>query len=47
MDAAPLLVVNATEIDFANNDAHFDALLSQVLETDGLQQYFNPNPTLL
>jgi len=46
-DAAPLLVVNATEIDFANNDAHFDALLSQVLETDGLRQYFNPNPTLL
>lgn len=46
-DAAPLLVVNATEIDFANNDAHFDALLGQVLEMDGLRQYFNPNPTLL
>jgi deoxyadenosine/deoxycytidine kinase len=46
-DAAPLLVVNAAEIDFAHNDAHFEALLSQVVAMDGLRQYFNPNPTLL
>lgn len=46
-DAAPLLVVNATEIDIANNDDHFGALLAQILEMDGLRQYFNPNPTLL
>lgn len=46
-DAAPLLVVNATEIDFAHNDAHFDALLAQIAGMDGLRQYFNPNPTLL
>lgn len=44
---APLLVVNAGAIDFANNDAHFDALLDQMLAMDGLRQYFNPNPTLL
>lgn len=46
-DAAPLLVVNAAEIDFANNDAHFDALLTQITHMDGLRQYFNPNPTLI
>ena len=46
-DAAPLLVVNAAEIDFANDDAHFAALLQQLERMDGLRQYFNPNPTLL
>ncbi|MFU8813772.1 MAG: deoxynucleoside kinase [Pseudomonadales bacterium] len=46
-DKAPLLVVNAAQIDFANNDAHFHALLEQALNMDGLRQYFNPNPTLL
>ncbi|MEQ8861596.1 MAG: deoxynucleoside kinase [Pseudomonadales bacterium] len=46
-DAAPLLVVNASEIDFANNDTHFQALLTQLSNLDGLRQYFNPNPTLL
>lgn len=46
-DAAPLLVVNAAEIDFAHNDAHFQALLAQLGRMDGLRQYFNPNPTLL
>lgn len=44
---APLLVVNAASIDFANNDAHFEALLAQILQMDGSRQYFNPNPTLL
>lgn len=46
-DAGPLLVVNATEIDIANNADHFDALLDQIVAMDGLRQYFNPNPTLL
>jgi deoxyadenosine/deoxycytidine kinase len=45
--AAPLLVVNATEIDIANNDRHFDGLLDRIVSMDGLRQYFNPNPTLL
>ena len=44
---APVLVVNAAEIDFASNDAHFSALLQQALAMDGLRQYFNANPTLL
>jgi deoxyadenosine/deoxycytidine kinase len=46
-DAAPMLVVNAAAIDFANNAAHFEALLDQILAMDGLRQYFNPSPTLL
>jgi deoxyguanosine kinase len=44
---APVLVVNAAEIDFAANDTHFAALVQQVREMDGLRQYFNANPTLL
>ena len=46
-NAAPLLVINATEIDFANNSSHFNALLDQIVSMDGLRQYFNPHPTLL
>ena len=46
-DEAPLLIVNAAEIDFANNHAHFEALLDQVFQMDSARQFFNPNPTLL
>lgn len=48
---APLLIVNASHIDFANNDNHFEMLLDQMLqmglEGTGNRQFFNPNPTLL
>lgn len=46
-DKAPLLIVNASEIDFADNDRHFEGLLDQIIEMDGTRQFFNPNPTLL
>ncbi len=46
-DSAPLLVVNAAEIDFANNRQHFEPLVQQVLSMDGMRQFFNPHPTLL
>ena len=46
-DEAPVLIVNAAEIDFANNDDHFNALLDQILHMEGTRQFFNPNPTLL
>ncbi len=46
-DQAPLLIVNAAEIDFANNDKHFEALLDQIFSMEGARQFFNPNPTLL
>ncbi|MDE0349929.1 MAG: deoxynucleoside kinase [Gammaproteobacteria bacterium] len=44
---APLLIVNAAEIDFAHEDRHFEALLDQLQQFDGVRKYFNPNPTLL
>lgn len=44
---APLLIVNAAEIDFAHEDRHFEALLTQLREFEGVRKYFNPNPTLL
>jgi len=46
-DAAPLLVVNAAEIDFANNNDHFEALLDQIIHMESARQFFNPNPLLL
>lgn len=46
-DKAPLLVVNASEIDFAHNDNHFAALLDQIIRMEGSRQFFNPNPVLL
>ena len=46
-DQAPVLIVNAAEIDFANNTHHFNALLEQILKMEGTRQFFNPNPTLL
>ena len=46
-DTAPLLIVNAAEIDFVNNDQHFEQQLSQLLHMGGTRQFFNPNPTLL
>lgn len=46
-DNAPLLVVNAAEIDFANNHEHFEQLLEQILTLDGMRHYFNPHPTLI
>ncbi len=46
-DKAPLLIVNANEIDLANNDAHFEALFEEMLNIDGMRRYFNPHPTLL
>ena len=46
-DDAPLLIVNAAEIDFANNDVQFDQLLEQILHMEGNRQFFNPNPTLI
>ena len=46
-DDAPLLIVNAAEIDFAHNDAHYHALVEQIHDMDSVRLYFNPNPSLL
>ena len=46
-DAAPVLIVNAAESDFANNEAHYRALVARITGMTGMRQYFNPHPTLL
>jgi deoxyadenosine/deoxycytidine kinase len=42
-DAAPLLIVNATDIDLANNDRHYCELVEYLLEIKGGRHYFNPS----
>lgn len=39
---APLLIVNAADIDFAHNDDEYELLLQQILETRSGRHYFNP-----
>ena len=39
---APLLIVNATDIDFAHNDDEYEMLLQQILETRSGRHYYNP-----
>jgi deoxyadenosine/deoxycytidine kinase len=46
-DEAPVLIVNASEIDFVNNDRHYDQLVSHIANMSGMRQYFNPHPTLI
>ena len=43
-DAAPLLIVNAAEIDLANNDEDYNLLLKQITVIDSGRHYFNPLP---
>ena len=44
---APLLIVNASEIDLSGNERHYDALVEEIMATRSPRQYFNPHPTLL
>ncbi len=46
-DDAPVLIINAAETDFANNDVHYQALVSRITSMSGMRQYFNPHPMLL
>ena len=41
-DAAPLLIVNAANINLVDNDADYSALLEQIHITKTGKQYFNP-----
>ncbi len=42
---SPLLIVNAAEIDIANNDTHYQLLLEQVRKVRSGRHYFNPTPS--
>lgn len=43
-DGAPCLIVNASDIDFINNDKDYEQLLGEILNTDAGKRYFNPLP---
>lgn len=44
---APLLIVNATEIDFANNQQDYELLLEEVRKIRSGRHYFNPAQLVL
>lgn len=43
-DAAPLLIVNAAELDLAQRDDHYESLLNRLSEVGSGRHYFNPVP---
>jgi len=46
-NASPLLIVNAAEIDFAENENDYQMLLDQVIRINSGRHYFNPTPIAL
>jgi len=46
-EQAPLLIVNASEIDWVNNDSAYQQLLDYLLNIKSGRHYFNPTSTLL
>ncbi len=43
-EEAPCLIVNASDIDFINNDQDYQQLLHEILNTEAGKRYFNPLP---
>ena len=43
-DRAPLLIVNAAEIDLVNHDRDYQQLVSELLDIRTGRHYFNPRP---
>ncbi len=43
-DDAPCLIVNASDIDFINNEKDYEQLLGEVLKMEAGKRYFNPLP---
>lgn len=46
-DRAPLLIVNASEIDWVNNESAYDQLVDYLLKIKTGRHYFNPTSTLI
>ncbi len=44
---APLLIVNAAEVDFANNESDYQQLLERIKSTKSGRHYYNPQPELI
>jgi len=45
-DQSPLLIVNAAELDLANNEEHYRKLVEHMLTATSGRHYYNPTPTL-
>ncbi|MEM7402315.1 MAG: deoxynucleoside kinase [Pseudomonadota bacterium] len=43
-DDAPCLIVNASDIDFINNEKDYEQLLGEILKMEAGKRYFNPLP---
>ncbi len=41
---APCLIVNASDIDFINNEKDYEQLLHEIVNTEAGKRYFNPLP---
>ena len=41
---APCLIVNASDIDFINNEQDYQQLLHEIINTEAGKRYFNPLP---
>jgi deoxyadenosine/deoxycytidine kinase len=46
-DAAPLLIVNAAEIDLANDENDYEQLVSYLANIKSGRHYYNPSPSIL
>ena len=46
-DRAPLLIVNAAEIDLVEDDDQYQRLVEVVLSPGSVRSYFNPRPSLI
>jgi deoxyadenosine/deoxycytidine kinase len=44
---APLLIVNAADIDFANNENDYQQLLQRLKSINSGRHYYNPQPELI
>lgn len=45
-DASPLLIVNATELDWSTSAADFNNLVTYMLNIDHGRHYYNPQPSI-
>ena len=43
----PLLIVNAAEVDFVNNDNDYEQLLQRLRSIKTGRHFYNPNPELI
>ena len=46
-DAAPLLIVNAAEIDLTGDANDYDLLVSYLINIKSGRHYYNPSPSIL